>query len=467
MVRLTGKTWAAVLGVVLTSSLGACGPSQPAARSVAEPAPEPPAEVAPVPAEASRDAGGEEARKEALVQQMLAAMAEIRELPARGPVRGEVVSRQYMVEHVGRQLQNELPNGVIRATEALLTLLNVVPEGFDYQRSLLGLMTAQLAGFYEPKNKTMYLAADLEGPESRATLSHELVHALQDQHYDLAPRIKYREDGSDEQSAFHALAEGDATSAMLDRELRPRGVRAIDLGDRLIELEARAMLEMSEQTAEIPNVLKRSVIAPYADGVRFVHWARRTGGWAKVDQVWRSPPVSTEQLLHPEKYEQRELPETVDLPPPPAVGGWTMLYHDVLGEQSLRIVLEDWLSKAAATEAASDWGGDRVAVFESNDRVAAAWHLRFDSERAAKRADRALRQGLLAPPKKARAANAPPAPATCVERRTRGPAAVVSRGRDIAVVLGPSGAEPSANAADPGCGAALAWAARILAGARP
>src|SRR5690606_18596403 len=113
-----------------------------------------------------------------VVQRALAMIAEIRELGPKAPVRGEVIARQAMLDYVQRQFRTELPPEVVEGSGEVLVALGAVPPEFDYERALLDLMSAQLAGFYEPKDKTMYLAADLEGAEREATLAHELVHAL-------------------------------------------------------------------------------------------------------------------------------------------------------------------------------------------------------------------------------------------------------------------------------------------------
>ena len=87
----------------------------------------------------------------------------------------------------------------------------------------LALRDAQLLGFYDPKRKTFFVEGKLSGEEADVTLFHEFVHALQDQHYDLSHLGDFEEDGGDRQSAVHGLAEGDATSAMIDAMLKPSG----------------------------------------------------------------------------------------------------------------------------------------------------------------------------------------------------------------------------------------------------
>ena len=91
---------------------------------------------------------------------------------------------------------------------------------------MMKLLEAQLEGFYEPKNGTMYLASDLKGPQAQATLAHELVHALQDQKWDLRKRSDYKPGRGDESMALACLAEGDATSLMLDFLMKPEQDRA-------------------------------------------------------------------------------------------------------------------------------------------------------------------------------------------------------------------------------------------------
>jgi len=392
-----------------------------------------------------------------VVQRALAMIAEIRELGPKAPVRGEVIARQAMLDYVQRQFRTELPPEVVEGSGEVLVALGAVPPEFDYERALLDLMSAQLAGFYEPKDKTMYLAADLEGAEREATLAHELVHALQDQHYDLGPRIKYREDASDEQSAAHALAEGDATSAMLDQMLMSSGKRATDIADAVLALQVQGMAEMAPETAHVPSILKRSLISPYLDGIGFVHWARRRGGWAAVDAAWQRAPATTEQLLHPEKWLSGEPALTVPIPAPPSGDPLELVYHDVMGEQSLRLVFEEWVPRRTAVEAASGWGGDRVAVYKTGDRAAMAWHLRYDDEASAERGFAAAVRGTQTEDERARPA--PTAPGACAERGDVGPLAVVRSGSDVVIAAGPYGGSASKTP----CSRALAWARRVAA----
>jgi hypothetical protein len=394
-----------------------------------------------------------------VVDVALAMTSRVRELPATGPVRGVVLSRAEMAAHVRATIERDLPAEVVMAEGEVLVALGVAPPGFDYLKATVALMSDQLAGYYEPTEKTMYLAADLGRGERAATLSHELVHALQDQHYDLGKLLAYRPDESDLQGALHALAEGDATSAMLDQVLAPKGAKATDISDQLLGVQVRASAEIMSRSGDVPRILERSLVAPYVDGVAFVHWLRRRGGWAEVDRAWQSPPVSTEQLLHPDKLLAREPALVVPVPVAPEGSAAVPALTDVLGEQSIRILFEAWLPRAAAAEAAAGWGGDRVAVYHYAGGVAVGWHLRYDDAPAAARGARALRRGVSA--QGATAAHAGDPAADCVERAAVGPLAVARRGRDVAVAAGPVG-RGGVPGRDATCSAARAWASRIL-----
>jgi hypothetical protein len=275
----------------------------------------------------------------------------------------------------------------------------------------------------------------------------------------------------DGQAAVHALAEGDATSAMLDAMLKPRGSTALEVPDGLM----RAQSVLGSASLAAPPVLVRSLLAPYVDGLAFTNYLRRRGGFAAVDEAWRAPPISTEQLLHPEKFLAHELPLVVPLPPAPAhLPDLHERFHDVMGEQTIRLLLEEWLPARTAAAAAADWGGDRLSVFadDARRRWAIGWHLRFDSAAAAERAFSAFARAApltergLEPRTSAEAPDPKSTPAKhaaklCRARHTQGPLALVRRGADLGVTVGPFERNTVAVAPAPDCAPALAWATQI------
>ncbi|HXK19392.1 MAG TPA: hypothetical protein VNG33_16390 [Polyangiaceae bacterium] len=462
----------AIRGAALAVLTVSCAPAgapinaPPAEPASVRPSSAPSAGLASTRATDPTQASPEDAKLQKRLTSALAYISEIRHLPALSAVRGRSISRPEIEAYLTAQLDAETPTDVIQATEALLYGFGTVDADFDFRASVIKLMTSQLLGFYDPKQKTFFVGGDLAGDEADVTLWHELVHALQDQHYDLTRLSDWQPDMGDSQAAVHALAEGDATSAMIDGMLKPRGATALEVPEGLM----RAQSVLGSAALSAPPVLVRSLLAPYVDGLLFTNYLRSRGGFAAVDEAWRSPPTSTEQLLHPEKFLAHEPPLVVPLPPPPASAPeLSERFHDVMGEQTLRLLFEEWLPARTAAAAAADWGGDRLSVFadDARKRWAVGWHLRFDSPAAAERALIAL---VRAAPLTERGAGrqlddeprAPrPSVKVCRERHSQGPIALVRHGTDLGVAIGPFQRSPTPVATDPACAAAVAWATKI------
>lgn len=439
----------------------ACGGTQPHATE--PPAlPPPPEEVTP---------GPEEARPAPpLFDEKLAAMltrvSKARGLDIRQEVASRVLDRESLLEKVRDHVAREVPEPVLRGHEEMLVALGLVPPSFDYQATMYRLLGGQLAGLYEPAEKAMYLAADLGEEAAKATLAHELVHALQDQHWDLAPRLAYAPKAGDATSAVHALAEGDATSAMLDVLLDGVGRTALDISERAFALEAALSAGMDDELAAVPRVLRAALVAPYIDGLAFVNGLRKKGGWALVNDAWSSPPISTEQLLHLDKYEKGEKPEPTRPPLAPEKQGWAVAHEDVLGEQGLRLVLEEGLPPRLAKTAAAGWGGDLVTLYQRSEDGAFAllWMLRFDEGPRADR-DAEAREGFDALARQW--GKAVKGTRACEEREGHGAIAIMRRGRDVAVAVGPYRRTGDHLSQQAGCAETLRWAGRALTGESP
>ena len=425
------------------------------------------------PSAAQRDAAAE-----ATVARALNFVSRLRELEPLGPVKGRVISRDEMVAHVERSLDTEIPKAVVSASGEILFALGTVPASFEYRKGLLQVMRSELLGFYEPHDKTMFLGGDLHGQELDATLWHELVHALQDQHYGLEKLLDWSDDAGDWQGAVHALAEGDATSAMIDALFAEKHVRAPDMPDSVMDLQSALSAGSVQQ---VPAIIKRSVVAPYVDGLSFVNALRRRGGWSAVAGAWQRLPASTEQILHLEKYDAKEAPEALPALPLSTFGPTQVTYSDVYGEQTLRVLFEEWMPARAAREAASGWAGDRVTSFSDGTLTSVAWRIRYDNEAAALNALHAFARGVLAPEDQGlddrgrlsefvSASDADKAARTgqvCRERHTRGPFAVLRRGRELGVTLGPFRRNSESAVSEGHCTAALSWAAALVTQAKP
>jgi hypothetical protein len=393
--------------------------------------------------------------------QALDQVARVRGLVPRAAVKSKVLSRADLLTRVRKHVDDQIPHEAIRNQGEILVAFGLVAPSYDYEAGSMSLLGAQLAGYFEPSDKVMYLAADLSERVVVPTLVHEMVHALQDQHFDLGRKLEYRPHANDLASAIQSLAEGDATSAMMDVMLADVGKRATDVSDEDLASGIEAAMALDSSAADVPRVMRASLVAPYVDGLRFVHALRRRGGWKAVDDVWRSPPETTEQLLHLDKLDAREKAEDVDVPAAPDPQGWKVVYDDVLGEQGFRIALEDWVPHKTAAVASAGWAGDRAALYQRASRFAAAWRVRFDRAKGgdesawARRAFRAIAEAT-----GAGVSNK----LICTERGPVGPLAVAYKGRDLVIVAGPYSREGAHVGSDAKCAQTARWVADILAG---
>jgi hypothetical protein len=430
----------------------------PSAGASARPVPTTPPSATGAPAEP-------ESREARLIARTLKRVTALRQVEARRAVPGRTLPRDALIARVKEHVAREIPPDAIEKEGLVLRLFGFVPDEFDYAQEMFVLLESQLAGFYEPEDATMYMAGDLDGLNAEATLAHELVHALQDQHWDLKTRSKYKPGESDKSSALSALAEGDATSAMADyvvAKMDP-SKSALDMPEDLFTEQVLGSVNTGP-TAKTPHVMKTSLVAPYVDGLVFINTLRRKGGWTLVNRAWDDPPKTTEQILHVDKWEAKE--PALDVAPPSAAAlgaGWTKADEDTYGEQGMRLMFEEWMPIGEARTAATGWGGDRGVLLQSGAKAALAVRVRYDDAPGAARdafAERAFKHLSGAVSKVAGRVHKDPA-FVCVDRPTLGPLGVRRSGRDLVFVAGPATLDKKSSVPAGDCALAKLWSQEI------
>lgn len=426
-------------------------------------------------APSSNDAGADKAKTPSLeskdskaVARTLVKVSELRGVAAVRSVPGIKLDRNELVAAVKEKALREYPADALRREGQTLQLMGFAPASFDYLGEMMKLLDAQLEGFYEPKNGTMYLAADLHGPEAQATLAHELVHALQDQRWDLKSRSVYKPGRGDETMATACLAEGDATSLMLDFLMKPQR-SALDMPDEALRDLMRSGVNTGD-VKTVPHILRTSLLAPYVEGVGFIHGLRRKGGWALVDKAWEKMPTTTEQVLHLDKWEAAEPAISMTAPPGKALGeGWNKNDEDTFGELGLALMFAEWMDTSDARIAASGWGGDRTSTWTKGDEIAYAIHLRYDpatdkakGQTDARYAERAMSKLLPALKKQLGKPTIADPNTICFDRKETGPLLFARKDRDVVLLAGPAKASGSSWSATGTCATAKTWATEVL-----
>jgi hypothetical protein len=294
------------------------------------------------------------------------------------------------------EFDKENPTSELADAEALLIALGLLPRGSSIRDLTLDFQAGQVAGYYSPERDQLFVvnrSARLDASE-RVTYAHEFTHQLQDQNIGLETLGLDKIDQSDRALAALALIEGDAVSVQgtwMQENLTP---------EEMGELLAVALSpESIEALRRAPAYLRETALFPYQDGVAFVSRLLAQGGYEAVDAAFADPPASTEQILHPDLYVQREAPVVVTIPGGLAArlgSGWSVAGQDTLGELILRIWLrEGSLTVAEARAAAAGWGGDRLALVRGPGGAVGVglrttWDTAEDAAEFANAADAAL-----------------------------------------------------------------------------
>jgi hypothetical protein len=275
-----------------------------------------------------------------------------------------------------KEFNENLPALELEGAARAYKLLGFLPDTMDLRRFMLRLLGEQVIGYYDPAAKVLYVVRDTSAGRAalvEVTVAHELVHALQDQYFNLDSLQKQRDD-NDQLTAAQAVMEGQATyeqmSTMLGGDL---GVRMPGGWDRVREMIRENQTAMPV-FASAPMLLQETLLFPYLSGAEFMRRFKE----AKTGRPpWQPLPASTEQVLHFEKYLAGEKPVRVELPPL-LVG--TKVYENDLGEFETRLFLYQALQDlGTAARSAEGWGGDRYVVANLAGGAGIVWVSVWDS----------------------------------------------------------------------------------------
>lgn len=310
-------------------------------------------------------------------------MEEIRELELLQPINVTTKTRATLQGETSEDLETDYPTVDRQNDQRVLVAFGLMEPDQDIGDIYVELLGEQVAGYYDPETDEMVVVSDdAAGTElsasSEVTYAHEVVHAMQDQHFDLESFNSQRIEGSDDESlAITSLIEGDATTAQIEYLIANRDL-IDDLSSELADDEAA-----SEALDNAPRVVSATLVFPYEQGQVFVDQIMSDGGWDAVNAAFASPPVSTEQILHPEKYQAKEAPVNVALPDVAAGLGdrWSTFDTNTMGEFQTSILLNEGdVSERQAEQAAAGWGGDRYTVLGTANQDVIVWESEWDSE---------------------------------------------------------------------------------------
>ena len=297
-------------------------------------------------------------------------------LPFKNPPKLETRSKEQVREFVTKQFTDSLAMHDIAGQEAAYKRLGMIPDTLKLQPFLTGLLEEQIVGYYDPHTKVLYVVDGAPKDMAELTITHELVHALQDQYISLDSVQKIRDD-NDRLSAAQSVFEGQAVYEQIAVMLGGSNI-AINLPggwDRIREMIRENQGSMPIFAAA-PKVIQETLIFPYLSGAEFYrNYKERKPGAS----IYSDMPVSTEQIVHPAAFfVNRDAPTKVNLG---TLSNATRVYENDLGEFETRLFLFQHLSdQNEAVRGATGWDGDRYAVVNTPQGQGIVWLTVWDSQ---------------------------------------------------------------------------------------
>ena len=296
-------------------------------------------------------------------------------LPIKHAVKKEIISRDAFNKSLVKKMDDDKSAQRLQRSEIVLKKFGLLDHDFHLGPFLLSLLTEQVGGYYEPKNKTVYmldwLAPDLQKP----VLAHELTHALQDQHVELTKWSQVthydvsRNAAEDNQhiqtdeadTAREAVLEGQAMVVFADYGMQPAHKTLVEQPEVAQKMED-AMNDNGDSPvmARAPLVLQQSLIFPYREGLGFEAAILGTRG---VNDAFAGaldrPPSSSFEIIHPDAYIAHMPVPVLRMPDvhPLLDKDYTPYDVGVMGELDVRMLTELFAGQEQAAAIAPAWNG--------------------------------------------------------------------------------------------------------------
>ncbi len=312
----------------------------------------------------------------------------IRGLPVANDLDRKTLSPDQLRQRVMEDFFVDYTEEDVRQDALILNLFGLIDRDYNLYDLFVELYSEQIAGFYDDETKEMVVVQGeaFAGPE-RMTYAHEYTHALQDAQYDLNDGLKLQDENCELDSeycaAVTALVEGDASFTETQWFLEYSSLKD---KQEVLEYYQEYSSPIFDNT---PAFLQEDLIFPYSKGLEFVTALFEEGGYAAVDNAYRNPPISTEQILHPERY-PNDQPIKIELDDfTNELGtGWEEIDRNTLGEWYTYLMMakplsEDWaLADEVVTKATEGWGGDLYLVYHQfeNDQDVLIYLSEWDSQ---------------------------------------------------------------------------------------
>jgi hypothetical protein len=322
------------------------------------------------------------------VPEIMQQLAEITGMKVRHAVPCDFITKADVNKFLKDRVKEVAKPDDIRAEELTLKKFNFVPADFDLAKNTVDLLTEQAAAFYDYNKKRLFITESDSTEPQEPVLAHELGHALADQNYNLAKFIKKGDKSDDGSTARLAVMEGQATWLMSEFLARQSG-QSLKTSPELANMMAKVSDSSGGQYPVFENeplYLRATLVFPYSKGMLFQNAVAVRDGKPAFGVVFTNPPVSTQQIIHPEKYFSGVKPTEPKLPDPKLPRAYKGLVGGTLGELEHHILIEQATSAERADRIAPHWRGCTFELIENKreKRVVLLYASEWDSEDAAR-----------------------------------------------------------------------------------
>jgi hypothetical protein len=309
------------------------------------------------------------------VDEILAFDSKTTGLTIKKQIKRRLTSRDEVEGYLTKHMKDEDVKRLQRS-ELVLKKFGLLPRNFDLEKLLVELLKEQVAGYYDPKTKTVNLLDWVPMEEQESVMAHELTHALQDQTVGLDKWMKrgerdlgeIRKDptpadiANDEiDDTREAVVEGQAEMVMLQYELAPVGKSVLDSPELVDAMESQMANGTDDSPAfrDAPIFLRESLTFPYSYGLKFeMRLLEKRGKGEAFAGVLASPPHSTRQIMEPETYLSGE-----QIAPMPVVElkrdfkDYVKFDIGAMGEFDVAVLIDQYAGKQLSDRLYPEWRG--------------------------------------------------------------------------------------------------------------
>lgn len=309
------------------------------------------------------------------IQELKKAVAAIGHLGFKRDVPVKYLDRAQLQRYIENLFDNDYPDELAAKEEEFLYWMGFTRERIALKELRRKIILENVGGMYNEKTDELLAVEEFRQLDmlNAAALAHELRHAVQDQHFDLAAVLGDLSDFDDRKLAALAAVEGDATLVMVRQmNVDPDLLGSAFSAENILSFSA---LAGASTLAAAPEIVRQQLLMPYLEGMKFSQAIVGRRKWKGLNKVLARKPLSSEQILHPEKYLAAEPPQVVFTRFRPARGA--CFHTGVVGEHYLNVLLGAGSQEEAS--AAAGWGGDLFSLYRDGGSRLLLWESHWDT----------------------------------------------------------------------------------------